>query len=148
MKDYSKFERSYEEIAIGETADIKKTITEEDVFKFASIIDDCNPVHLDAEYAQSTMFGGRIDHGMHTASFFTALIATRLIGIRAIYISQEIKFLKPVRIGDTIDVRAVVTGKNDEKCRVNIKTTVYNQHGEIVVDGNAVIAVLKQDIKQ
>ena len=79
--DYSELRRSYEEIVLGETASMSKTITEADVHKFASVIDDSNPVHLDPEYAKTTMFGERIAHGMHTASFFTTLIATRLPGV-------------------------------------------------------------------
>jgi len=141
--NYSELRRSYEEIAIGETANISKTITEADVHTFASLIDDNNPVHLDAEYAKTTMFGGQIAHGMHTASFFTTLIATRLPGVKGVYVSQEIKFLRPVRIGETIAAQAVVIGKNDEKHRITLKTTVHNQHGDMVVDGQAIIAVMK-----
>ncbi len=100
--DYPELRRTYGQIEIGETASQTRTITEEDVWAFARLIGDSNPVHLDAEYAKTTMFGGRIAHGMHTAAFFTPLIATKLPGIEGVYVSQELKFVRPVRIGDTI----------------------------------------------
>jgi 3-hydroxybutyryl-CoA dehydratase len=80
---------------------------------------------------------------MHTASFFTTLIATRLPGIEGIYVSQEIKFIRPVRIGDTITVQATVIERNDAKRRLTLHTTVTNQRGELIIDGEGVVAVLK-----
>ena len=141
--DYPELRRTYNQIEIGETASRAITISEEDIFAFARQIDDNNPVHLDAEYAKTTIFGERIAHGMHTASFFTTLIATRLPGIEGIYVSQEIKFIRPVRIGDTITALATVIEKDDKKRRIILKTTVTNQHGELIIDGKGVIAVLK-----
>jgi 3-hydroxybutyryl-CoA dehydratase len=135
--------RNYEDIALGATASISKTITNEDVHKYASLIDDTNPVHLDPEYANSTMFGKQIAHGMHSASFFTTLIANYLPGLKGIYVSQEIKFLRPVYIGDTVTAQAEVIGKNDEKRRLTLRTTLHNQNGEQVIEGQAVIAVMK-----
>ena len=144
MLKYSERCREYEEIEIGETASIAKKITMQDVQRFASIIDDNNPVHLDPEYAKTTMFGGPIAHGMHSAAFFTTLIANRLPGIKGVYVSQAIKFLRPVHIGDTIESRAEVTAKNDAKKRITLKTTAFNQNGEMVVDGEAIIAVMRK----
>jgi 3-hydroxybutyryl-CoA dehydratase len=142
-QDYAELRRMYKEIQLGETASRSRTITESDVIAFAGLIDDNNPVHLDAEYAKTTMFGERIAHGMHSASFFTTLIATRLPGIEGIYVSQDLKFLRPVRIGDTITAQATVVEKHDEKRRLTLKTTVTNQRGEMVIDGKAVIAVMR-----
>jgi 3-hydroxybutyryl-CoA dehydratase len=141
--DYPGLRRTYEEIQIGETASLSKTITEKDIYTFAGLIDDSNPVHLDAEYAKTTMFGERIAHGMHSASFFTTLIATKLPGIEGIYASQDIKFIRPVRIGDTLTARAEVAEKSDTKPRLTLKTTVTNQNGELVIDGKAVIFVMR-----
>jgi 3-hydroxybutyryl-CoA dehydratase len=141
--DYSGLRRTYKDIQLGETASRSRTITEKDVFTFASLIDDSNPVHLDADYAKTTMFGERIAHGMHSASFFTTLIATRLPGIEGIYVSQDLKFIRPVRIGDTITAQATVVEKNDAKRRLTLKTTVTNQRNELVIDGKAVIAVMR-----
>jgi len=141
--NYPELRRTYEDIMIGETASRSRMITEKDIIAFAELIDDSNPVHLDAEYAKTTMFGERIAHGMHSASFFTTLIATRLPGIEGVYVSQEIKFIRPVRIGDTVTAQAAVIEKNDAKRRITLKTTVTNQHGELIIDGKGVVAVMK-----
>lgn len=137
-------ERPYGEIEVGETASVTKTVTEADIVNFAGIIGDFNPVHLNAEYAKTTMFGERIAHGMLTASFISTLIGTCLPGINALYLSQEIKFVKPVRIGDTITAFGEVLEKQDAKQRVILKTVVTNQKGEVVVDGKAVVMVMKK----
>jgi 3-hydroxybutyryl-CoA dehydratase len=142
-KDYPELRRAYEEVMIGETASRSRMITEKDIIAFAELIDDSNPVHLDAEYAKTTMFGERIAHGMHSASFFTTLIATRLPGIEGVYVSQEIKFIRPVRIGDTITAEATVIEKNDAKRRITLKTTVTNQRGDLIIDGKGVVAVMR-----
>lgn len=141
--NYPELRRTYEDVMIGETASRSRMITEKDIIAFAELIDDSNPVHLDAEYAKTTMFGERIAHGMHSASFFTTLIATRLPGIEGVYVSQEIKFIRPVRIGDTITAQATVIEKNDAKRRITLKTTVTNQHGELIIDGKGVVAVMR-----
>lgn len=141
--NYPELRRAYEDVMIGETASRSRMITEKDIIAFAELIDDSNPVHLDAEYAKTTMFGERIAHGMHSASFFTTLIATRLPGIEGVYVSQEIKFIRPVRIGDTITAQAAVIEKNDAKRRITLKTTVTNQHGELIIDGKGVVAVMR-----
>ena len=140
-------ERPYGEIEVGETASVTKTVIEADIVNFAGIIGDFNPVHLNAEYAKDTMFGERIAHGMLTASFISTVIGTCLPGINALYLSQEIKFVKPVRIGDTITAFGEVIEKQDAKQRMTIKTVVTNQRGEVVVDGKAVVMVMKKFIK-
>jgi len=137
-------ERPYGDIEVGETASVTKTVTEADLVNFAGIIGDFNPVHLNAEYAKTTMFGERIAHGMLTASFISTVIGTCLPGINALYLSQEIKFVKPVRIGDTITAFGEVIEKQDAKQRMTLKTVVTNQRGEVVVDGKAVVMVMKK----
>jgi 3-hydroxybutyryl-CoA dehydratase len=141
--DYPELRRTYEDVMLGETASRSRMISEKDIIAFAELIDDSNPVHLDAEYAKTTMFGERIAHGMHSASFFTTLIATRLPGIEGVYVSQEIKFIRPVRIGDTITAEATVIEKNDAKRRITLKTTVTNQRGDLIIDGKGVVAVMR-----
>ena len=89
------------------------------------------------------MFEERIAHGMRNASFFTAPIATRLPGIEGIYVSRGGQFIRPVRIGDTITAQARVFEKDDAKRRITLKTTVKNQLGELILDGEGVVAVLK-----
>src|SRR5690606_22540358 len=96
-----------------------------------------NPAHLNAEYADATMFHGVIAHGMLGAALISALFGTRFPGPGTIYLGQELRFTKPVRIGDTLTVLATVSEKNDEKKRVKMDCLVTNQHGEVVLKGVA-----------
>jgi 3-hydroxybutyryl-CoA dehydratase len=137
-------ERPYEEIEVGETASITKGISEADIINYAGIIADFNPIHVDPEYAKTTMFGQRIAHGMLTASFISTLVGCCIPGINALYLSQDIKFVKPVFIGDTITATAEVIEKIDAKRRIVMKTIITNQRGEVVVDGKAVAMVMKK----
>ncbi len=137
-------ERPYDEIEIGETASITKMISEADIVNFAGIIGDFNTVHVNPEYAKTTMFGERIAHGMLTASFISTLVGCCIPGVNALYLSQEVKFVKPVKIGDTITAMAEVIEKVDAKRRVVLATTITNQRGEIVISGKAVTMVMEK----
>jgi 3-hydroxybutyryl-CoA dehydratase len=137
-------ERPYEEIEIGETASITKMISETDIVNFAGIIGDFNPVHVNPEYAKTTMFGERIAHGMLTASFISTLVGCCIPGVNALYLSQEVKFVRPVKIGDTITATAEVIEKIDAKRRVIMTTTITNQRGEVVVSGKATTMVMQK----
>lgn len=132
-------DRAYDEIAIGEKASFKRTITNEDVLNFASLSGDVNPIHIDDEFAKETFFKERIAHGMLSASFISTLIGTIFPGKNVIYLSQNCKFLKPVRINDTLTVVAEVIDKRPEKRIMTLQTNVYNQNDEMVIEGNAVI---------
>jgi len=138
-------ERPYEEIEIGETASVTKMISETDIVNFAGIIGDFNPLHVNPEYAKTTMFGERIAHGMLTAAFISTLIGCCLPGVNGLYLSQEVKFVRPVKIGDTITVLGTVIEKNDVKRRVTIQTVIKNQREEVVVDGKAVVMCMKKE---
>ena len=137
-------ERPYAEIEEGETASITKMISEADIVNYAGIIGDFNPVHVNPEYAKTTMFGERIAHGMLTASFISTLVGCCLPGINALYLSQEVKFVRPVKIGDTVTATAEVIEKIAAKRRIIMKTVVTNQRGEIVIVGKAVAMVMKK----
>ncbi|WP_234987617.1 MaoC family dehydratase [Megasphaera vaginalis (ex Bordigoni et al. 2020)] len=137
-------ERAYESIEIGETASITKTITESDVINYAGIIGDFNPLHANSEYAKTSMFEERICHGMLTASFISTLVGCGIPGKNGLYLSQEIKFVKPVKIGDTITATAEVIEKIDAKRRIIMSTIIKNQHDEVVIDGKAVAMVMKK----
>ena len=132
-------ELAYEDIKIGESASVSKTITESDIVNYAGITGDFNPVHMDAEYAKESLFKERIAHGMLVSGFISAVLGTQLPGPNAIYLGQELSFKAPVKIGDTVTAEATVLEKRDEKRIIKLKTTVTNQRGEIVVDGSAVI---------
>ncbi len=132
-------ELAYDDIKVGDSASVSKTITESDVVTYAGITGDFNPVHIDAEYASKSMFKERIAHGMLVSGFISAVLGYHLPGPNTIYLAQEVSFKLPVKIGDTVTAVATVTEKKDEKRIIKLKTTVTNQRGEIVVDGSAVV---------
>lgn len=136
-------ERSYDEVKIGDTAEITKTITEADVVNYAGIIADFNPLHVNKEYAEKSMFGQRVVHGMLVASFFSTIVGVCIPGVNALYLSQEAKFIKPTFIGDTITAKAEVIEKIDEKKRIILKTEIYNQKDELVVTGKAITMLME-----
>ena len=135
-------ELAYADIKIGDEASLSRTITEAHIVNFAGITGDFNPVHVDAEYAQQSMFGERICHGMLMAGLISAVLGMQLPGSNAIYLGQDLKFTAPVKIGNTVTVTATVTEKRDDKRIIKLRTTVSNQKGELVVDGNAVVKKL------
>jgi 3-hydroxybutyryl-CoA dehydratase len=129
--------KTIQELKIGDSAELTRTITEEDIQLFARAIGDFNPVHLDEAYAQKTQFKGRIAHGALSLGFISAILGNILPGHGTIYLSQEVKFLAPVRIGDTITAKVEVMELISEKNRVKFRTSCMNQEGKIVVDGTA-----------
>ena len=138
---------SIDEIYIGMKKSITKTISESDIYTYAGLIGDINPLHVNEEYAKTTRFGGRIAHGMLTASFFSTIVGMLIPGADAIYLGQTCKFLLPVRIGDTITTTGQVTKIIKEKRIAYMKTTVTNQKGEVVVEGEATVMATKSSIK-
>jgi len=129
--------KSIDELRIGDSAQISKTITEGDIELFARATGDFNPVHLDAAYAEKTMFKGRIAHGLLSVGFFSAILGNILPGHGTIYLSQEVKFLAPVRIGDTITAKVELLELIPERNRAKFRTSCTNQDGRLVVDGIA-----------
>ncbi|VWB17541.1 MaoC family dehydratase [Burkholderia lata] len=127
-----------EDLMPGMNACFSKTLTEQDVLLFASATGDRNPVHLDETYARQTLFGGRIAHGMLSASVISAAIATHLPGPGSIYLSQDLQFRRPVKLGET--VRATVTVKEilANRRRVVLETCC-EVNGLVVVEGTAVV---------
>jgi len=119
-----------------------KTITEADVMRFAEVSGDFNPVHMSEEFAEKTFFRGRIVHGILTAGLISAAIA-KLPGL-VIYLSQALRFLKPIRIGDSITATAEVVEKDDIKGTLKVKTTCVNHNGEIVLDGEAKVKIYQR----
>ena len=129
--------KTISEMKVGDFAEFSKTIAEADIYLFAGITGDLNPAHINEEYARNTFFRTRIAHGMLQAGFISAAIGMQLPGPGTIYIRQELNFLAPVRIGDTITARVEVSEINTEKNRVVLKTTCRNQNQETVLDGQA-----------
>lgn len=129
-----------EDISVGMSEIYAKTITEADVAMYAAVSGDTNPLHLNDEFASHTRFKSRIVHGMLTTSLWSTLIGTRLPGPGCIYMSQEMKFIRPVRIGDTVTARVTVYEINEEKQRVLLNGECL-VHGELVARGSGKVWV-------
>ncbi len=132
------------ELAVGMVAEVSRTYDEWDIFTFAAVTGDLNPAHTDEAFAEATPFHGRVAHGMLTSSLISAVLGTQLPGPGTIYLSQELKFRRPVRIGDMITARAEVIELLAENNIARLKTTCVNQRGEMVLEGEAVVMPPKQ----
>lgn len=131
----------FDELAAGDAAEFSKTVTEADVVLYAGITGDLNPAHVDEVAASASRFGGRIAHGMLVAGFISTVLGTRLPGPGTIYLSQSLRFTAPVRLGDTVTARVEVAELVPAKRRARLVTTVRNQRGETVVEGEATVMV-------
>lgn len=132
-------------IYVGQTAEFKKPLTNEDVFSFSMASGDINPVHLDEEAGKNSVFGQRVVHGILVSGLISAVIANKLPGNGSIYLGQELRFTRPTFIGDTVTAKVEVIAVDTEKNRVRLKTTCSNQHGDVVITGEAlVLAPAKQ----
>ena len=127
----------YEDIHVGDKASLSKTISEYDVYAFAGVTGDFNPVHVNAEFAKNSLFKQRIAHGMISAGLISAVLGTELPGIDTIYMNQELSFLAPVLYGDTLTATVECIEKDDKKQRIIFHTTVTNQNDKLVTDGKA-----------
>ena len=127
-----------DQLSVGLTASMSRTVTETDIVMFAGVSGDTNPVHLDEVYASSTMFKGRIAHGMLTAGLISAVFGTRLPGPGAVYLSQTLQFHAPVMIGDTITATVSVKDIIHERSRA-VFDTVCTKGGTTVLDGEATL---------
>ncbi len=127
------------EISIGDSSELVKVITEKDVAMFGEITGDMNPAHFDAEYAAKTIFKKRIAHGMLCGSLFSTIVGTVLPGRGSIYLKQDLKFLAPVYLNDTLTAKVTVTEIITDKNRVIFDTTTTNQDGVVVIKGSALI---------
>ena len=132
--------KTIDELKVGNQASFSKTISETDVYLYAGITGDFNPAHINEAYAQTTAFKTRIAHGMLTAGLISTVLGTQLPGPGSIYMSQSLKFLAPVTIGDTITATVEVIEIMAEKKRVRLKTTCVNQDGTVVLEGEALVS--------
>jgi len=145
--DVSKLENfTFDELKIGQSAEYSKTLGEDDIILFAAVSGDVNPVHMDADFARTTPFGERIAHGMYTGGLISAALAMKLPGPGTIYLGQNLKFERPVKLGDTITVHLKVLDKIEGKNFVTLDTTATNQHGKTVVSGSATVLAPKVKI--
>jgi len=126
------------ELRIGDRASFTKKISSEDVFNFARVSGDNNLVHVDEDYAKKSIFGERIAHGYHVGSFISAVIGKYLPGNGSIYLSQSMQFKAPVMVNDEITAMVEVIDFPKDK-RVLLKTVCTNQHGTVVISGEAMV---------
>lgn len=129
-----------EQLNVGDIAEFGKTISEADIYLYAGITGDFNPAHLNESYAEGTYFKTRIAHGMLSAGLISAVLANHLPGPGTIYLKQDLNFLAPVHIGDTITARVEILELIPEKNRVRLKTVCLNQKGVQVLEGEAVVS--------
>ena len=134
----------FEDLEVGETAQSTYLITAKMIEAFAEVSGDDNPLHLDEIYAAETAFGERIAHGMLSAGFISAVIGAKLPGYGSIYISQSLRFKRPVRIGDEVVVEVEITGLDDAKARASL-STVCKVGGKTVVEGEALVLVPRRE---
>jgi len=139
--------KTYAEIGIGDSANLTRTLTKQDVQLFAVVTGDMNPAHLDEDYAKTDVFRQIVGHGMWTGSMFSALLGMYLPGPGTIYLSQTLKFLKPVRLGDTITASVKVLAKDDTHGRITFETLCVNEKGEHVLEGEAVVRAPTEKIR-
>jgi 3-hydroxybutyryl-CoA dehydratase len=132
--------KTMDELKVGDKAEFSKTIAESDVYLYAGITGDLNPAHINEEYASATFFKTRIVHGMLLGGLISAVLGNKLPGPGTVYIRQEINFLAPVKIGDTVTALVEVTELMDKEKRVRLKTWCVNQDGTTVLDGEAVVS--------
>ena len=133
----------FEDLEIGQTAQTQKTVEAADIEAFAAVSGDDNPLHLDEDYARTTSFGGRIAHGMLCGAYISAILGTQLPGPGAVYVSQSIRFRRPVRIGDCVLSRVSVTALDPRRSLATL-STVCEVNGKTVVDGEAVVMVARR----
>jgi 3-hydroxybutyryl-CoA dehydratase len=133
--------RRFADLRIGECASFSKTISESDVYLFAGITGDFNAVHINRVAAERSLFKGRVVHGMLTASLISTVIGGTLPGPGSVYVSQQLRFLKPVFIGDTVTARVTVAELIAEKQRVRLTTSCENEDGDVVAEGESLVQV-------
>ena len=132
--------KTIKELKVGESAEFTKTISESDVYLYAGVTGDLNPAHINEEYAKKTFFKTRIAHGLLSAGLISTVLGNELPGPGSVYIRQELNFLAPVHIGDTVTAQAEVIEILSEENRVKLKTACINQNGVTVLDGEAVVS--------
>ena len=129
----------FEDLKIGQKASVQKTFTAADVTAFAGVSLDVNPIHMSDKYAEGTVFGKRIVHGILTSGLISAVLANKLPGPGTIYLGQELRFTAPVYLGDDITAEVEIAELREDKKIVKLNTTCYNQDGQKVITGMATV---------
>lgn len=132
----------FSELNVGDRGEVTKVITEEDVKKFIEICGDVNPIHVDDEFTKGTPLRTKIVHGILTSSLISTVVGTKVPGPGSVWLDQNLRFLLPVRINDTITAASEILAKIEEKQQVIVRTTCTNQGGEIVIEGTGLHKIL------
>ena len=140
--------RTFDEIKVGDTASLVRTLSKEDIELFAIMSGDVNPAHVDEEYARSDMFHKIIAHGMWGGSLISTLLGTKLPGPGTIYLSQTLRFHHPVALGDTISVTITAVARESEHHHIKFDCLCTNQRGEVVISGSAEVIAPTDKVKR
>lgn len=140
--------KDFEAIQVGETRSLVKKITEDDVRRFVDMTGDDNPLHVDPAYAETTAFKDIVVHGMLGASFISTVIGTKLPGPGALWVSQSMEFLLPVRLGDELEVTCTVTRKHERDRLLELDTRIVNQRDQLVLSGSGKVKVLSSQAEK
>lgn len=138
---------TFDELAIGQSAEITRTLTQKDIALFAAVSGDVNPAHMDEDYAENSPFHGIIGHGMWSGGLISTVLGTILPGPGTIYLGQDLRFLKPVHLGDTVTVRLSVREKRTDKPVVTFDCLCLNGRGETAVEGTATVLAPREKIR-
>lgn len=138
--------KTYDEIKIGDSATLTRTLTKQDIQLFATVTGDMNPAHLDESYAKTDIFHQIVGHGMWTASMFSVLLGMQIPGPGTLYLGQMLKFLKPVHLGDTITASVKAIKKDDKHKHITFETLCANENGEHVLEGEALVLAPSEKI--
>ena len=138
---------TYAELSVGQSARMLRTLTTSDIQAFAAVSGDTNPTHLDVEYANETVFHGVVAHSMWVGSLISALLGTQFPGSGTVYLEQNLRFIHPVRVGDTLAVTVVITRKDDVRQTVDLDCQVINQKAQLVLQGTARILAPTQKVR-
>lgn len=129
----------FESLKIGDRASFSKTVSESDIYLYAGITGDLNGAHVNSQFAAQSIFGERVAHGMLSAGFLSTVLGARLPGEGTIYLSQSLRFISPVKIGDTVTATVEVLEKIEAKRRVRLSTFCENQRGQRIIEGEALV---------
>ena len=140
--------KTYDEIAVGDSAAIERTLSERDIQLFAIASGDVNPTHLDDAFARDCGLSAATAHGMWSAGLISAVLGVKFPGPGTVYASQNLRFHAPARVGDTLTATIVATAKDDATRRVTLECSVRNQVGALLVSGEAEVIAPKQKISR
>ena len=140
--------RTFDEIKVGDAATLERTLTEQDITLFAVMSGDINPAHVDPEYAMSSRFREVIGHGMWSGALISTVLGTTFPGPGTIYLGQNLRFRRPVKVGDTVTITVTAKEKDAAKGKVMLDTECVNQDGEVVVSGTAEVIAPKEKVRR